>query len=127
MFGDPDNAILAGRLAVGAVALGLIGALGAVQALPTLLLAIMVGAFIFAGPGTLVMSWYTRLPTAVLVCLVPAVSLSICLLVVTALILIGFYDPTVVLLELTGATVGLGLLRLAYLAYRARRRAVVSA
>ncbi|MBE1547954.1 GT2 family glycosyltransferase [Mycobacterium sp. OAS707] len=127
MFGDPDNAIAAGRLAVLAVVLGLVGALGAVSALPTFLLAIAVGLFMFGGPGSLVMSWYTRLPTGVMVSLVPAISVSICLLVVTALIMLGFYDPTVVLFGLTGATVAFGLLRLGFLAARARRKAVTSA
>jgi GT2 family glycosyltransferase len=118
MWGDPGNVIVAGRLATASALLGLGGALGAVRELPTFVLLILVGAFMIAGPGSLAMSWYTRLPTVVLVALLPAVSLSICLLVVTGLLMLGFYNPVVVLLGLTVATVIGGLLRWLYLSRR---------
>lgn len=123
MWGEPGSAMLAGRLAVASVLLGLAGALGAVRVLPTFLLVILIGAFMIAGPGSLALSWYTRLPTAVLVSLVPAVSLAVCLLVVTGLLMLGFYDPVPILLGLTGVTAVGGLLRCAYLA----RRGIVKA
>jgi GT2 family glycosyltransferase len=118
MWGDPGNAIVAGRLAVASVLLGLVGALGAVRVLPNFVLVILVGAFMLAGPGSLALSWYTRVPTAVLVSLVPAVSLAVCLLVVTGLLMLGIYSPVAILLGLTGVTVIGGLLRCVYLARR---------
>jgi glycosyltransferase involved in cell wall biosynthesis len=119
LWGEPGNASAAGRLALAAVALGLGGSLGAVRTLPTFLLAIMVGAFVLAGPGSLALSWYTRLPTAVVATLIPAVSIAICMLVVTGALMLGFYNPPVLLLGLTGITVVAGLMRCAYLARRA--------
>jgi GT2 family glycosyltransferase len=118
MWGDPGNSIMAGRLALAAVVLGLIGPLGAVRELPTFLRLILVGAFLLAGPGSLVLSWYTRLPVAVAATLVPAVSIAVCLLVVTGLIMLRFYNPQVVLLGLAGITVVGGLLRCGYLTRR---------
>jgi GT2 family glycosyltransferase len=120
MWGEPGNSILAGRLASVAVTLGLVGSLGAIHALPTFLLIILVGGFMFGGPGSLVMSWYPHLPTNVLVVLLPVVSAASCLLVVTGLLMEGFYNPPVVLIGLTvGTTLG-GLARCAYLARRER-------
>jgi hypothetical protein len=121
MWGDPGNDIVAGRLCVLALVLGLIGGLGAVRALPTAALVIAVGAFVLAGPGSLAMSWYTKLPLYVLSPLLPAVSVAICLLVVSGLLMFGFYAPVVTLLGLTAVTAAGGLLRYAYLL---RRRSV---
>ena len=118
MWGDPNNSVIAGRLALTAVALGLVGSLGAVSTLPTLLLALIVGAFMLAGPGSLALSWYTHLPTYAIVPLVPIVSVAACLVVVTGLLMVGFYSPVLVLLALTSATVAGGLLRCGYLAQR---------
>ena len=117
-WGDPENSILAGRLSLTAVAVGLIGALGAVSALPTVVLAIAVGAFLLAGPGSLALSWYTRMPTSVLLPLIPAVSIAICLIAVSGLLMLGFYDPVVVLLGMATVTVVGGLAHCGYLAQR---------
>jgi GT2 family glycosyltransferase len=124
MWGEPGSTVLAARLTLVSVLLGLVGAMGSVRSMPTFLLVIVVGAFTLGGPGSLALSWYPRLPTAVLVALVPGVSLAVCLIVVTGLLMLGFYNPVSVLLGLTGATVVGGLLRWVYLA---RRRAVAPA
>jgi hypothetical protein len=118
MWGDPNNSITAGRLALTAVALGLVGSLGAVSTLPTLVLTLIVGVFMLAGPGSLALSWYTHLPTYAIVPLVPVVSVAACLVVVTGLLMLGFYSPVIVLLALTSTTIAAGLLRCGYLAQR---------
>jgi GT2 family glycosyltransferase len=123
MWGDPNNAITAGRLALTAVALSLVGALGAVPALPSLVLALAVGAFTLAGPGSLALSWYTHLPAYALVPLVLIVSVAVCLLVVTGLLMVGFYSPVLVLLALTSTTVVGAVARCGYLAQRKAVRA----
>jgi GT2 family glycosyltransferase len=117
-WGDPQNSMLAGRLSLTAVAVGLLGALGTISALPTFVLAIAVGAFVFAGPGSLAMSWYTRMPTSVLLPLIPAVSFAVCLIAVSGLLMLGFYNPVVVLLGLAALTVVGGLAHCGYLAQR---------
>jgi glycosyltransferase involved in cell wall biosynthesis len=116
MSGGNSNA--AAILSLAAVVLGLVGSLGAVRTLPTVLLAIAVGAFMFVGPGSLALSWYPHLPPSVLFSLVPMVGLAICLLVVSGALMLGFYSPVVVLLGLTGVSVVGGLTRYIYLARR---------
>jgi hypothetical protein len=111
-----DNSNTAGILSLAAVLLGLVGSLAAIRTLPSVLLVIVVAAFMFAGPGSLAMSWYAHLPPSVLFSLVPIVGIAICLLVVTGLLMLGFYSPVLVLLGLTGATVVGGLARYSYLA-----------
>jgi GT2 family glycosyltransferase len=117
-WGDPGNSILAGRLSLAAVVLGLIGAVGAISALPTFVLAIAVGAFVLAGPGSLALSWYARLPVSVLIPLIPPVSIASCLIVVSGLLMLGFYNPVAVLLGLAALTVVGGLAHCGYLAQR---------
>jgi GT2 family glycosyltransferase len=116
MWGAPDNSFAAGRLAAVSVIAGLVGLLGAISVLPSFLLVILVGAYVLVGPGSLVLSWYSHLPSGVLVSLLPALGLAICLLVVTGLLMVGVYNPMVVLLGLSGVTVVGGLLRRVYLA-----------
>ena len=58
-----------------------------------------------------------------LISLVPVVSLAVCLLVVTGLLMLGIYSPVAILLGLTSVTVIGGLWRCVYLA----RRGVVTA
>jgi hypothetical protein len=106
----------AARLSITAVAFGLMGALGAVRILPSVLLALVVAAFMLAGPGSLLLSWYTHLPAYAVAALVPAVSIAVCILVVAGLLMLGIYSPVGVLLGLTSATVVCGLLRCRYLA-----------
>jgi glycosyltransferase involved in cell wall biosynthesis len=118
MWGDPGNSIAAGRFSLAAVVLALVGALGAVSALPPLALAFVIGVFMLAGPGLLVLSWYTHLPTYASVALVPAVGVALCIIVVSGLLMLGFYSPAVVLLGMTGAIVVGGLMRCSYLAHR---------
>ena len=117
-WGDAGNSILAGRLALMAVVLGLVGSLGATSALPTLVLGGAVGLFMMGGPGSLVLSWYAHLPKPVLYALIPALSLAICLIVVSGLLMLGYYHPVVVLLGLTGMTMIGGLAHCGYLAHR---------
>lgn len=118
MWGDRDNSIVAGRLAITAVVLGILGLLGTISVLPSFLLIVLVGAFVLGGPGTLALSWYASLPTSVLVPLVPALSLATCVLVVSGALMAGIYSPLLVLVGLTAATVIGGLIRCGYLARR---------
>jgi hypothetical protein len=111
------------RLSIAAVALGLVGALGAIRILPSVLLALVVAAFMLAGPGSLLLSWYTHLPAYAVAALVPAVSVAVCILVVAGLLMLGIYSPVGVLLGLTSATVVCGLLRCGHLAQRERATA----
>jgi GT2 family glycosyltransferase len=120
MWGDPGYSGNSARLAAIAVVLGVIGTLGAVQMLPSVVLAIAVAAFMFAGPGTLLLSWYAHLPPSAVAALIPAVSLAMCILVVAGLLMLGIYSPVLVLLGMTSATVVGGLLRCGYLARRER-------
>jgi GT2 family glycosyltransferase len=120
MWGDPGYSGHAARLAATAVVLGLIGTLGAVQMLPSVVLAIAVGVFMLAGPGSLLLSWYTHLPTSAVAALIPAVSVATCVLVVAGLLMLGIYSPVLVLLIMTSATVVGGLLRCGYLTRRER-------
>jgi hypothetical protein len=120
MVVDPGGPVSAGAFALAAAAFGLIGTAGAVHVLPSVVLAVAVAAFVVLGPGSLVLSWYTRLPAYALAALVPAVSLAICLLVVSGLLMAGFYHPVNVLLGLTSVTAIGGLARWAYLEHRRR-------
>jgi len=54
---------------------------------------------------------------------VPVVSVAACILVVTGLLMVGFYSPVLVLLALTSATVVGGVARCGYLAQRKAVRA----
>jgi GT2 family glycosyltransferase len=119
MWGDPGNTILAGRLAMTAVVLGLIGSIGAVRVLPGFVLFIAVAAFMLAGPGTLLLSWYTHLPRYALIPLIPVTSIGVCIIVLTALLMIDIYSPVTVLVGLTSATIVGGLIRCSYLPQRA--------
>jgi hypothetical protein len=118
--GEPQYRVCADQLSRAAVVLGLVGALGAVHVLPSTLLAIVVGAFLLAGPGSLLLSWYTHLPIYAVVALLPAVSVAVCVLVVAVALMLGIYNPVWVLLGLTSATAVGGLLRNRYLAHHER-------
>ncbi|MDT5067615.1 MAG: hypothetical protein QOK02_3770 [Mycobacterium sp.] len=120
MWGDPGSKIAAGRLALTATALGLIGSVGAIPNLPSPVLGIAAAAFVFAGPGCLALSWYTTIPTEVRLPLIPIVSLAVCILVVAGLLMFGFYSPAVVLLGMTGVTAAVGLCRCGYLVWGRR-------
>jgi hypothetical protein len=88
--------------------------------LPSALLALVVAAFLLAAPGCLALSWYTNLPAYALAALVPVVSLAICVLAVSVLLMFGVYSPVWVLLGLTCTTAVGGLLRCLCLAERAK-------
>jgi glycosyltransferase involved in cell wall biosynthesis/O-antigen/teichoic acid export membrane protein len=115
-LGEPRHRLRAAGLSITAVVIGLIGALGAAQTLPRPLQALVVGVFVLAGPGSLLLSWYTQLPSYALAALVPVVSLAICLLTVATLLMLGVYSPGWVLTGLATATALGGLLRMRLLA-----------
>jgi hypothetical protein len=75
-----------------------------------------VGLFVLAGPGTLALSFYPHLPPSVSIPLIVPLSVAICIVVVSGLLMLGYYDPVVVLLGLTIATSVGGLARCAFLA-----------
>ncbi|MET0898799.1 MAG: glycosyltransferase [Mycobacterium sp.] len=104
-----------------ASAAGYAGVLGAVALLPSPARVVLVGAFVLLGPGALVLSWYPRLPMNAVVALVPTVGLAVSVLVVSGLLLLGFYAPTPVLLVMAGLTAAGGLLRRSMLARPAGR------
>lgn len=117
MWGDPGNTIAAGRLSLAATTFGLIGALGSIKYLPAPVLVIAVALFLFFGPGCLALSFYTNsIPMDTLLVLVPVVSVAVCILVVSGLLMAGFYSPTLILLGLAGVTAAGGLVRCSYLA-----------
>ena len=117
-WGDDPIRILSGRLALASVVLGSLGALGALPFLPIPVLAVCVGVFVLAGPGCLALSFYPSIQPSVLYPLIPAVSIAVCILVVSGLLMLGFYDPVVVLLGLVVATIFGGLAHCGYLARR---------
>lgn len=102
------DALLLSRVAMVA---GVVGLVGAVRILPTVLLAVIIGAFVLAGPGSLLLSWYTHLPAYAVLALLPIVGVSFCILIVTFTLLLGIYHPVWVLLGLTIATAVGGFLR----------------
>jgi hypothetical protein len=108
----------AAQLSLAAVVFGLVGAVGGIRELPTVLLAVVLTAFVFLGPGTLVLSWYPGLPLSALAALIPAVSAAVCLVTLTGLLLLGIYSPVVTLLALTFATAACGLARWRYVTRR---------
>jgi hypothetical protein len=56
------------------------------------------------------------MPIAVLLALIPPVSIACCLIVVSGLLMLGFYNPSAVLLGMAGVTIVGGLAHCAYLA-----------
>lgn len=116
-LGEPRHRLRAVALSITAVVIGLIGALGAAQTLPRPLQALVIAAFVLVGPGSLLLSWYTQLPSYALAALVPVVSLAVCLLAVATLLMLGVYSPAWVLAGLAAATVVGGLLRMRPLAH----------
>jgi hypothetical protein len=118
MWGDSGSSIAAGRLALTAVVISLLGSLGAIDALPSFVLGLVVGAFVLGGPGSLIMSWFTHLQPIVVAGLVLLLSVAVCILVVSGLLMAGTYRPTFVLLSLTIATMVIALARCHYLARR---------
>lgn len=98
-------------LAAVAVAMGLVGLVGSIPVLPGPLLLICIGLFMFAGPGSLIMSWFTRLPVFAIFASIPLAGLAICILVVSLLLTVGFYSPATILIGLSLLTVIGGFLR----------------
>jgi hypothetical protein len=117
---DPAGSVNAAPLSLAAVIFGLVGAVGAIRVLPSLVLAAVVALFVLLGPGSLALSCYSRLPAYTVAALVPAVGVAITVLAVAGLLMFGIYSPVETLLALTSATVIGGLLRWAYLVRRSR-------
>lgn len=120
MWGAPGNSIAQGRKAVTAILLGVLGLIGVISVLPTPLRVVLVGLFVLGGPGSLAMSWHTDLSGSAQAALTPTVSLACCILTVTVLVMLGFYNAPVVLAGLTVATILGGMWRCRHLARRAR-------
>lgn len=99
---------------------GVVGLLGVARFLPTVLLALMIGAFVLLGPGSLLLSWYTHLPAYAVLALLPVVGLSFCILVVTMALLLDVYDPVWALVGMTSVTAIGGFARTRYLMHAQR-------
>lgn len=106
-----DKSRLPSRLAVTAAVLGLVGSFAGPAILPGYAAAVVVTAFLLAGPGCLALSWYPQLPTYAKVALVPVIGLGAGILVVTGALMAGFYSPGPVLLILALTTFAAGVLR----------------
>ncbi|CAN5472769.1 hypothetical protein BH11ACT6_BH11ACT6_42290 [soil metagenome] len=104
-------AALAAGLTTTATVAGFAGLLSAIEILPSPVRVALLGAFVLLGPGSLALSWFAHLPLNAVVALVPVVGLAVSVLVVSGLLLLGFYAPTPVLLGLAGITTAGGLLR----------------
>lgn len=113
----------AAQLSLAAVVFGLAGTLGAVRELPTDLLAVLVGLFVLVAPGALALSWYPGLPLFALAALLPAVSIAISLVAVTALLLLNVYSPALTLVALSSLTAAGGLARWVQISRRRQARA----
>lgn len=102
---------ISGRLALLALGGASAGLLGAIPGLPGALLLILIGAFVLVGPGSLILTWFSDLPTEVLCALVPVVGIAVSILVVSGLLLMGVYAPLPILLGMAAATLMGGLIR----------------
>lgn len=122
MWGDPDNSILAGRLAAAALWCGAVAVPAAAGVLPGPLQALAVLVFVLAGPGSLVVSFSPGLPRSARWALVPTVGAAVCTLSVTGLLMAGLWNPSAVLAVLGLLTAAGGLARGRYLASRVIRR-----
>ena len=107
-FWAGDPAVRLSTLAVGGGVAGFVGAIGV---LPSAVLLLAIGAFVLVGPGSLLLSWFSGLPTTVAVGLVPVAGLALCILVVSGLLLCGVYAPLPILLGMAAVTVSGGLIR----------------
>lgn len=94
------------RLSAWAVAGGTCGLLAAIGALPSGARAVLLLAFIAAGPGAAVLQyWAGDVPVIAQRALVPVVGLAVVILVVSAVLLLGWWAPRPVLLALAAVTV----------------------
>jgi hypothetical protein len=82
--------------------------------------ALIIAAFVLAGPGNLAMSFFTELPRYALRALIPTTGLAVCIIAVTGLLMAGVYEPDGVLVGLAVTTVAGGLARCAVLTRRDR-------
>jgi hypothetical protein len=101
-------AALAARIGLPTVALAAaaLGALSAVPGLPSPLKAVLLGAFVFTGPGSAALSAYRPvLPARTLYSLIPVVGVAAVILVTTAAVYSSAtFRPTPIVLVLAGAT-----------------------
>lgn len=89
------------------------GLLGAIPVVPVAVSGILVGLFVLVGPGAAVVDHFTAtLPKFVVTALVPLVSLSLMVLLVSGTLMLGLWAPKPVLLILAAATGVAGVLRL---------------
>ena len=96
--------------AIGGAACGLVSAIGA---RPPAAKAVLLVAFVFVGPGSAALEyWAATIPAVAQRALVPVLSFSIVLLVVTVALLLGVWSPRIVLLALAAVTAAVGLVNL---------------
>jgi hypothetical protein len=83
---------------------GIAGLLAAIPGLPTLISAPALLAFVFLGPGSVIVSYVPNLTALVVRTLVPVTGLAVLILVVSLLLFMNFYSPVLTLLVLAAAT-----------------------
>ncbi len=88
------------------------GIAAAIPGLPPLASGLLLAFFAFVGPGSAVVdTWFAVLPTVAVRALVPVVSFSVVLLVISLSLMLGFWSPRVVLLALAAVTGAVGILQ----------------
>lgn len=98
-------------LATASAGIALGAMLSCIPGLPSPIRGILLGAFVLAGPGSTLLSLFPTLPSYAVFALIPASSFSICLIVVSVLLNVGYYEPRPVLLALATATLVAALIR----------------
>ena len=100
-------------LPVAAVAGGVSGLLAAIPLLPPGARAVLLLAFVGAGPGSaLLQFWSGRVPALAQRALAPVLGLAAVVIVVSGALLLGYWSPRVVLFTLAAATCVLGVVGL---------------
>lgn len=85
------------------------GLLAAIGPLPPGLKAVLLLTFVFLGPGSAVLQyWSAELPAVARRALVPVLGLSLVFLVLTGSLLLGYWHSRVLLLSMAVATAGVG-------------------
>ncbi|MCE5292651.1 MAG: hypothetical protein LLG14_25930 [Nocardiaceae bacterium] len=105
-FASPINLL---RLSI-ATAVG--GLIGMTPALPDVVSAVLVGAFLFAGPGSVILSWFPEIPAYARLILIPTAGFAVCAISLTALVTYGIYAPNTMLAAFATTTIAVAVFKL---------------